>query len=267
MAFAFNNNTKIYYEIIGKGEPLILITGYASSINYWSPSFIRHLKTKFSLILIDNRGMGKSGSIDEGVTIKTFANDIICVLKKEKIENANIAGISMGGFIAQEFAILYPNSVKKLVLISTHFGGKNRIPPNPKDIKLFLNNPDLTYEENITNKINVLFSDQFKKRYFKTLFKYYSKNLKNIPIKTLVNQKSASQNFCAENRINKIKAPVLILHGKEDKIVLPENTKLLQNKLFNSKIVLFKNVGHALITEQPVKAANEITNFLKLINT
>ena len=114
---------RIAYRRLGSGRPLLVLNGLAATSADWEPSFIDRLASASELVLIDNRGIG--GSSDDGAPfdIAKLAEDIARVIEALDFEAANVLGWSMGGFIAQRLALDHPNSVDKLILLSTDPGG------------------------------------------------------------------------------------------------------------------------------------------------
>ena len=104
------NGIKIYYEERGKGEPLILINGLAFPMDLWFAQ-MDELSKDFRVIALDNRGIGRSDKPDEEYSIAMMASDAVGLLKTLGIEKTHVAGLSMGGFIAQEMALSYPDVV------------------------------------------------------------------------------------------------------------------------------------------------------------
>ena len=116
------NGIKIYYEEQGTGEPLILINGLAFPMDLWFAQ-IRELSKDFRVIALDNRGIGRSDHPDEAYSIAMMASDAVGLLQSLGIAKAHVVGLSMGGFIAQEIALSYPEVVNRLILIATGIGG------------------------------------------------------------------------------------------------------------------------------------------------
>ncbi|MCC6056186.1 MAG: alpha/beta hydrolase, partial [Desulfurococcaceae archaeon] len=98
----------IYYEILGQGEPLVMIMGRTGNLDWWDPRMISELKKYFTLILFDNRGTGRSEKGEKPFSIKLFADDTVGLMDALGIAKANILGISLGGAIAIEIALSYP---------------------------------------------------------------------------------------------------------------------------------------------------------------
>jgi len=94
----------LYYEVHGSGYPLILIRGLASNADHWycqTPAFSSH----YSVVVFDNRGIGRSDISDAPFTTSTMADDTVGLMDSLGIRRAHILGISMGGMIAQEIAL------------------------------------------------------------------------------------------------------------------------------------------------------------------
>lgn len=117
------DGAQIVYRRIGKGRPLVVLTGFGATSADWDPSFIDRLASSNELILLNNRGIG--GSTDDGQSfdIAKLAADTACVIETLGIERANVLGWSMGGFVAQSLAVKHADRVDKLVLLPTDSGG------------------------------------------------------------------------------------------------------------------------------------------------
>ena len=113
------NDIQIYYEVKGKGFPLVMINGLSDNLTCWDPRLIEALSKKFKLVMFDNRDVGRTDTSEREHPMKTFADDTAGLMKALAISKAHILGISMGGMIAQELVLNHPEKVAKLVLCST----------------------------------------------------------------------------------------------------------------------------------------------------
>ncbi|MDV0442705.1 alpha/beta hydrolase [Methanorbis rubei] len=123
--YAPSKDTKVAYRIVGSGSPLVIVSGLGDSMDAWKESIVQTLAKEYCVILPDNRGMGltKIGSIaPQKMTISQYAEDVFAVIQKEGLTGICLLGHSMGGMIAQEFALSYPDTVKKLMLFATDYG-------------------------------------------------------------------------------------------------------------------------------------------------
>ncbi|HVI71299.1 MAG TPA: alpha/beta hydrolase [Pyrinomonadaceae bacterium] len=129
------NRFRLYYEMEGDGEPVVLIPGFASGRETWAmqtPSLSRN----FRVITFDPRGVSESDKPEGPQSISLFADDVAHLLQALGISRAHIVGASFGGFVAQEFALRYPFMTRKLVLCCTSFGGPNHVQPEPETLKM-----------------------------------------------------------------------------------------------------------------------------------
>ncbi|MGE5594566.1 MAG: alpha/beta fold hydrolase [Hyphomicrobiales bacterium] len=108
----------MYYEEAGSGDPLVLIMGLGGDLQAWAlqvPALSKH----FRVITFDNRGAGRTSSPDRPYSIAGMADDTVRLMDQLGIAKAHVLGFSMGGYIAQELALAYPDRVNKLILLCT----------------------------------------------------------------------------------------------------------------------------------------------------
>src|SRR5262245_49828258 len=146
MAFVDNQGAKIYWDEQGTGEPVLLIMG----LGY--PSYLWHrtrpaLSARYRTIALDNRGSGRSDVPTGPYPIALMASDAAAVLDAAGIKTAHVFGLSMGGMIAQEFALQYPNRVRSLILGCTAAGGPNAVRATPEATQMLLARGSMTGEE------------------------------------------------------------------------------------------------------------------------
>ncbi len=125
---------KLRYEIRGNGEPVALIMGFSGSGRGWGEPFLKLMEARFKIFVIDNRGTGESDKPDAEFTLGDMAADVAAVLDHAKTPRAHIFGISMGGMIAQEFALKYAARTRGLVLGCTNCGASHSIAADPAAI-------------------------------------------------------------------------------------------------------------------------------------
>ncbi len=126
MPFVENQEAKIYWDEQGHGPPVLLIMG----LGYPSVMWYRTrpvLAPRYRTIVLDNRGVGRSSMPPGPYPIALMASDAAAVLDAAGVESAHVFGISMGGMIAQEFALQYPKRVRSLILGCTASGGPRAV--------------------------------------------------------------------------------------------------------------------------------------------
>jgi pimeloyl-ACP methyl ester carboxylesterase len=277
------NDINIYYEIYGKGEPLLLVEGLGYSNWMWFkqiPDFSRAYK----VIVFDNRGVGNTDKPDSEYTIELMADDAAGLLKAIGVGSAHILGVSMGGFIAEELALKHPDIVKSLVLVSTSFEGKDGMTIGSNLLNTFVKlwglmpdvlelsgkgsapiNPFGSISE---DKIRYGLSLAFTPEYFKTNTEEVDRiiewRLANPqPLYAWNHQFMAGMNFDAAQRVHRIKAPTLVVTGSEDRIVSPEKSKRLAEEIPNSRLITLEGTGHLLFIEKAQEFNKIVLGFLQ----
>ena len=114
------NGLKLYYEIHGTGEPLILLHGGVGATEMFNP-ILPLLSNTRRVIAVDLQAHGRTADIDRPLTMEAMADDIAALIKHLGIEKADVMGYSLGGGVALRTAIQHPGAVRKLVVVSTAF--------------------------------------------------------------------------------------------------------------------------------------------------
>src|SRR6476469_4692384 len=115
----------IAYKMLGKGDPILLFNGASDGMDAWDPSFPRILSSNHTVIAFDSRGLGNTTSGSKPYTYQQLANDSAGLLDALKIQRADVMGYSLGSYIAEQLAIMYPDKVNSLVLIVSSSGVKD----------------------------------------------------------------------------------------------------------------------------------------------
>lgn len=255
-------NTQIYYEVHGQGYPLVLIRGLGSNADHWYeqvPEFSKH----YQVVTFDNRGIARSNPFTDILSIEQMAHDTVGLMHSLNIAKAHILGFSMGGMIAQRIAIDYPERVSKLILVSTHCGGKQQVLASQEPIDIFdryINNPNL---ENASKAAEALYASEtivhrkeVIKKYFEVSGKYSS------PVKVLKAQAKAISNHNTWKALSSIGVKTLVLTGTEDVLVPPENSRILAERIPNAELAFINKGGHQVLIEQSYQSNNKILDFL-----
>jgi pimeloyl-ACP methyl ester carboxylesterase len=257
---------KLYYESRGAGEPLILIPGFAAGAWTWFEQ-IEDLSQTFRVITFDPRGVSRS-AIDENLTgaisLKTNAADIVRLLDFLDIEKANVLGVSFGGFVAQEFALWFPERLNRLILACTSFGGTNHVAPDLEVLAAFVAADDLNKEERVRRFMIPAFTPEFAAARGEIIEKVCRLRTENVvPEKVYSEQLNAAVTFDAERRVSQIRAETLILTGDRDIVVPPQNSSNLAKAIPNSTLKIVENGSHMFFIENSKEFNQTVTAFLK----
>jgi 3-oxoadipate enol-lactonase len=256
-------NIKIYYKIIGEGPPVVLIPGLAANYRNWGIQ-LASLKRHYTLIAIDNRGIGNSDGDITKLTIGVMVEDVYSVIESLKINNVNILGHSMGSMIAFEFALKYPKRVTSLILTSLPIC-KTKLGAIDPSLELcsFLND---NKKANFADKmVKYLFSNHFmnsdKFEAFKGLVTNNKERYRNDTIKAqliAINEWKRLRRW--ENNINNL--PYMVVYGSEDKFASVDN-KFLSELFPIASIKIFNDAGHAVHIEKANDFNKIIHQFFK----
>ena len=255
------NDIHMYIESHGEGFPLFMILGLSCDVNWWTPEIIEAMAKNFKTIVFDNRGIGQSDKPEINYSIKMFADDTVGLMNALNIEKAHVLGLSMGGFIAQEIALSYPERVEKLILCCTHCGGAKALAPSNEAMNFLLNPPEKPIEF-ANSFIPLLFTRTFIERN-PDFIESYKQRMLRIPFNLgLYKRQLQAMSFNAARRIKNINIPTLILHGKEDILLPPGNAEILAKGIPNARKVILDNTAHFLFQPDTEKVTTLISEFL-----
>jgi pimeloyl-ACP methyl ester carboxylesterase len=253
----------LFYESHGTGEPLVLISGFASGAWLWFRQ-IERLAQHFQVITFDPRGIGNSKlESEESVTISEIADDVAKILDELNIEKASILGTSFGGFVAQEFALKYPNRLNKLILACTSFGGKNHVlPDNFEVLTAFGSTENLNSSERIRKFMIPAFTKDFVADNFEIVEQTCKLREQNeVPENVYLQQLQSATTFDKQANVAKILAETLVITG--DQVVPRQNSINLANMIPNATLEIIENSGHLFFIEQAEKFNKLVKNFIK----
>lgn len=255
----------LYYEIHGMGFPLVLIRGLGSNADHWYDQ-IPAFSPYFSVVIFDNRGLGRSSKPEGPISILQMAEDTIGLLDELKIPKAHVLGISMGGMIAQEMALHFPTRIAGLILGCTHCGGIKAIRPAEEILRLFykyLNANSPAFDLDI---LKCFFADQTIRHSPQVFQRYQQVSSKFPPSKDILfEQVRAVMNHDTWERLPSIQNPTLILSGAEDVLVPPENSQILAERIPQAKLKIIEGGGHQFLIEKPAAFNKEVLDFLLTI--
>jgi len=254
-----------YYEVHGEGESLLLINGYGQYSGHWA-RLIPILAREYRVVTFDNRGTGQSDKPKMPYTTKMMAADASGLLDAIGIDAAHIFGVSMGGMIAQEFALNYPDKVISLILGCTQCGGSKTVQPTPEALA-FLFSPEiakLPVAERARATVPWLWNQEFIDKHPGAVEWYVEATCKYpTPPNGFACQAQAIAGHDTYDRLPEIKAPTLVITGSADKIIQSENSKILASRIPNAELVMLENAGHGFFGDAAAEATKAMLDFLK----
>lgn len=255
----------MYYEVHGDGFPLVMIMGLGANVDWWTSDMIEECSQHFKTIIFDNRGAGRTDKPEIDYSIKMFADDTAGLMDALNIKRAHVLGASMGGSIAQELVLNYPEKVEKLILGCSSCGGSKQIMPALDILEQLTSSlKDSSPEEVVQETLPLLFTEDFIKNNPEFMESYKQRLLISpIPADAYQRQLKANLAFNSYRRLKKIEAPTLVIHGKKDILNPAENSEILAEKIPGAKLLLLDNAGHSYHQPNPEKVISSILEFLK----
>jgi pimeloyl-ACP methyl ester carboxylesterase len=257
----------IAYKTFGKGDPILLINGYSFTMDSWDSALLGTLASNHTVIVFDNRGIGNttSGS-EQKFSTSLFANDTAGLLEALNINKADVLAWSMGGRIAQELTLNYPDRVGKLILYAIGCGGKGSVPQSQEVRNEFANGTG-TAEDRIARLVPLFFPQEWRNE--------NPNYLENIPktTETILNQTLNKQIEAAANapatcdRLKNVTQPTLVIVGTDDAATPAANSLRMAELIPGSWFVQIKGGGHGLMYQYPEQFSNVVETFLKNTNT
>lgn len=259
MPYAESSGTRIYWEEEGAGEPLLLVMGLGYSHEMWHRSR-PVLGARFRLILFDNRGVGKSDVPAGPYSIGQMAADAAAVLDAAGVESAHVFGMSMGGMIAQEFALQYPERVRKLVLGCTACGGPKAVRAEKEVMDVLFVRGELSQEESIASGLPFIYDVGTPRERIEEDLAIRRRSYPSGA--AYMAQLNGILSWECYSRLPGIRAETLVIHGQTDRLVPAGNGKLIAETIPAARLVLLKNASHLFVTDQAEAAHRAISGFL-----
>jgi pimeloyl-ACP methyl ester carboxylesterase len=267
MAITNANGVKTYYETYGDGPPLALISGLGYDHWQWH-KMAPLLARDFRVIVYDNRGAGQSEKPAGPYTAHMLADDLADLLYKLGVKKAHVMGHSMGGFVAQAFALDYPEMVDKLILASTNFGGPNHVPITPEAMAVLTDTKSDPLER-LRRGVAISTAPGFVEAHPEFLQEWINYRAVHPIDPTGYQAQLAiglgllSPAAAFENKLGNIKARTLVLSAEHDKVVPSANGGLMAGKIPGGMAITLARAGHFFPFEIPELASQTVAQFLK----
>jgi|WetSurMetagenome_2_1015567.scaffolds.fasta_scaffold24643_4 3-oxoadipate enol-lactonase len=255
----------IHYELKGQGDPLMLLPGLGSDLSMWS-SQIPYLAYDFFVVMHDPRGSGQTDAPDAPYTIGALAEDCFGLMDAIGIECAYLVGVSMGGMVAQEMAIRRPCRVKGLAL------GATSARVSPRHAFMLRSIIQASGSEEGRDLISRLelpwtLSDRFlqDERVAEAIATVRSRRRRAQPSHAMVRQASAMLEFDSRDDLSRIRAPTLVMTGRQDLLVPLGYAEELATGIEGCHLRVLE-AAHDLVAEKPLAFSQELLAFLGQAN-
>lgn len=265
MATARSADVELWYESAGEGPPVLLVMGLGMTATGWHRT-VPVLAERFRVLAFDNRGVGRSGRPEGPYSVAQMAGDAIAVLDAAGEHRAHVYGISLGGMIAQEIALRHADRVAGLALAATTPGGERAVPVEEPVLAFFRRRGEMPAEEGVWASVPYNYGAQTRRSGAGRIGEDIVERLR-YPIEPApyVAQLEAALGHDAYERLGGIRAPTLVVHGEDDRMVPPENARILAAAIPGAELSLWPGAGHLLPTDAP-GADRAIGDFLARVD-
>jgi pimeloyl-ACP methyl ester carboxylesterase len=260
--FADANGARLYYEVYGKGEPLLLIPSMGMNHLSWAEQ-VPVYANEFKVIVYDPRGTGQS-SFPEGVQLTTalLADDAAALLDALGVDAAHVLGWSLGGMVAQEMALRHPEKVRSLILSATSPGGPHAAPVEDSVLAAFI--AGMTQGVTAPNFLEGWFSPGYLAEHrSEAIEQLHWQPDPEIPLQVLQAQLMATAGHDTYDRLPSITAPTLVLHGSDDPMLPLEDGRILAERILGAELIVVDGARHAYMLEKQGEADAAVLDFLR----
>jgi len=258
MAHAQINNARLWYEVMGKGEPLLLHHGYTASSVNWAPVAER-LKDRYQIILMECRGTGESEDTVDGYSLEQYAADVIGMMDHLGIETLTYAGHSMGGGIGFLLGLNYAERLDRLILMASVPAGG--LPGEPDKEGLAR-----TLKARVENDREYFMQNYVAGRFRPDVesdawFSSRVDHLMRVSEGHLVGGYESMVAFDVEDRLPELNLPTLVIAGAVDQLLRPNLNDYM--RLPNASLHVFSRAGHEVAIHEPDGVSEAIDAFMQ----
>jgi pimeloyl-ACP methyl ester carboxylesterase len=253
------NGIELHVEQPGSGPPLLLIAGIPAVADDWSLLSERLSATR-RVIAYDNRGSGRSTVTPGPYSTRLLAEDAVGLLDALGIDQADVFGMSIGGMIAQELAIGWPERVRRLVLGCTHAGVRHaQRPPRETGLAFAMDTDDWALR--MRTLAPLAFASKVDRSLLDGFIAKKSRDAQDpngyrAQIAAVLAHDSAA-------RLAQVQSPTLVLTGDDDRVIPGESSRLLGERIPDSRLRIVPGAGHLFFIEQPELTERLLTDFLR----
>ena len=262
------NEMQVHFRDEGEGFPVVLVHGTASSLHTWD-AWTNELKKTNRVIRMDLPAFGITGpNKNADYSIESYTTFLHSFVEKLNLEKFHLAGNSLGGNIAWNYAAEHPAKVEKLILVDASGLPTNKEPPaifkmakTPVLRSLFLY---VTPKMLITKNIKEVYADDDKVT-DELVTRYHKMALRAGNRQAFIDRAKTDFKLDAKintDRLKSIQTPTLLIWGAKDLWIPLDNGKRMNRILVNSKLEVLENSGHVPMEENPKESLELLKNFL-----
>jgi pimeloyl-ACP methyl ester carboxylesterase len=264
----------IAYKRFGQGKPVLFISGTSQTKDAWEPTLLSELAaTNHTVIVFDNRGIGETTVGTKPFSIEQFANDTAGLLDALQIEKADVLGVSLGTFIAQELTLNYPQKVDRLILHAGYCGGNEAVYASGQALEVImtLSSPqilrNMTAEEQAMILAQIMFPPEWLKQHPEIL----NNVIELAPSRSATPEIIQQQGLAAVtwrgscDKLGNITQPTLLIVGDQDLLAPPANSVMMAQRIPNSWLVIIQGTGHGMMLQVPNEFSAIVRTFLETV--
>ena len=243
----------------GDGPLVLMIAGGMMDMDQWA-LVADALPDSYRIVRYDQRGIGESDQPTEGYTVDQFAEDAVNLIRTLDTGPAVLVGNSLGGTVAMGAAFLASELVRGIVTCSTS-AGPTGPPTPPETMQYMMRGAQLPVPQAAAAMMDILFATDFIDEHPDMLDDAVEKRSKGAPMIATLGPLQSALFFDPIERLKSLDIPMLVLHGEEDVLVLPDHAQLLADAA-SAEAQLIADAGHALVVEQSDAVVQTLSAFL-----
>jgi pimeloyl-ACP methyl ester carboxylesterase len=256
--FAQANGVRLRYRLEGEGELLALVHGVGSRLEGWD-GVVRALGGRFRTLRYDLRGHGQSEKLHARYELADFVADLRGLLDHVGERRCHLAGYSLGGLVAQGFALAHPDRLDRLMLISTVAGRTEAERERVRARYRIVESGDRG--EHFQSSVSRWYTEEFQRRHPEAIAAAAADNKRNDPVCYAAAYRVLATADLAD-RLAEIRRPTLVLTGEEDVGSNPRMARLMAERIAGAQLEILAGLRHAILTEVPERVAGRIESFL-----
>jgi 3-oxoadipate enol-lactonase len=251
---------EVNYEEAGSGFPLVLVHGLNADLTGWA-LVVPELAGYYRTMILDVRGHGGTSKPDQPYSIKGFAEDLFGFLERKQVQRAHLLGLSMGGAIAQQFALDHPEMLRSLILVSTFSHVDDHARGAFEGLKKDLARGG--YPAFFDGVLKLAFTPEFIAANPGPIAELRKKRIQVNSPAAIGRATDACLAFNLKEEISRIQLPTLVVSGREDIFTPVHLAEQIHRSIRGSEWRILEGVGHALYIEKAAALNRTVLDFLK----